>query len=108
MLCIIRDLVDSQTAGRKQSVNLPASTSLNNAAKEIAKICGYAQGSVSVHYERQQGQSSADVSSRLAYLYYIAVSDYCCNVLKWTDISHVSSYGIVSNRDVLVTTFLRI
>lgn len=61
VLCIIRDLVDTQSTGRKQTINLPASTPLGSAAKEIAKICGYVQGSVSVHYEQQDGDTLNDM-----------------------------------------------
>ena len=55
VLCIIRDLVDTQSTGRKQTLNLQASIPLDNAAKEIIKLCGYVEGTVSVHYEQQAG-----------------------------------------------------
>ena len=62
VLCIIRDLVDTQSMGRKHTVNLPASTPLNSVAKEITKQCGYVHGTVSVHYEQHSGDSINDVS----------------------------------------------
>lgn len=63
VLCIIRDFVDTHSIGHKQTINLPASTSLGIATREITKICGYMQGTVSVHYEPQTGQTS-DVSTK--------------------------------------------
>ncbi|XP_005108001.1 ubiquitin carboxyl-terminal hydrolase 47 [Aplysia californica] len=73
VLCIIRDFVDShggQTG--KQSLNLQASLSAQQAAQDIARSCGYKENTVSVHYEQQQGGSDdilleeqdADVSLR--------------------------------------------
>ena len=63
VLCIIRDLVDTQSMGRKQTLNLPASTSQSSAAKEITKLCGYVQGTVSVRYEQQSGDTLTNVST---------------------------------------------
>ncbi|GFO12308.1 ubiquitin carboxyl-terminal hydrolase 47 [Plakobranchus ocellatus] len=56
VLCIIRDLVDNN-AGMvgKQSLNLQASLPARQAARDIARTCGYKHNCVSVHYEQQLG-----------------------------------------------------
>lgn len=75
--------------GRKQTLNLPASTPLNGVAKEITKLCGYVQGTVSVRYEQQLGDTISDVSAggkqerefRLSYymlLNPICLNNFCC------------------------------
>lgn len=56
VLCIIRDLIDSNggMAGKK-TLNLQAVVSARQAARDMARICGYKEDTVSVHYEQQLG-----------------------------------------------------
>ncbi|GFR69510.1 ubiquitin carboxyl-terminal hydrolase 47 [Elysia marginata] len=56
VLCIIRDLIDSNggMAGKK-TLNLQARISAKQAAHDMARTCGYKEDTVSVHYEQQLG-----------------------------------------------------
>ena len=64
VLCIIRDLVDNGGIAGKKTLNLQATVPARQAARDIARTCGYKEDSVSVHYEQQLG--SDDVSLLVA------------------------------------------
>lgn len=50
ILCVVRDLIDANNC-QKQTVNLPASTSLSAAMVEFSRLCGYVADSISYHLE---------------------------------------------------------
>ena len=53
ILCVIRDMIDPQTAGTKMSINLPASTSIGDVIDEIAKTTKYIASSINIKYNKQ-------------------------------------------------------
>lgn len=61
VLCIVRDMVDPHANAVKHTMNLPASMSVQILMNEIAKQFGYMMGTISVHYERQNGADIEEV-----------------------------------------------
>lgn len=79
ILCVIRDMIDPQTAGTKMSINLPASTSIGDVIDEIAKTTKYIASSINIKYNKQ-------VSCELE-----EISLYGCAEQKLSDICMVGS-----------------
>ncbi|XP_046546344.1 LOW QUALITY PROTEIN: ubiquitin carboxyl-terminal hydrolase 47-like [Haliotis rubra] len=85
VLCIITDLVSVTKPGCKHSLNLPASTSVRDALKEITKICNYDPDTVLIHYEISHGGGDDDV----------ILSDVRCSMtylIKHSDQSYFQAY----------------
>ncbi|KAK3608441.1 hypothetical protein CHS0354_035441 [Potamilus streckersoni] len=53
VLCIIRDMVDTQCHGVKHSLNLPATVLVSEFIQEVAKQFGYMAHTINLQYERQ-------------------------------------------------------
>lgn len=72
ILCVIRDMIDPNTAGSKKTVNLPASTSIGDVIDEISKLTRYIASSINIKYNKQVAAEMEEVKYMLirnTYMY---------------------------------------
>ncbi|XP_076079831.1 ubiquitin carboxyl-terminal hydrolase 47-like [Mytilus galloprovincialis] len=62
ILCVIRDMIDPNTAGSKKTVNLPASTSIGDVIDEISKLTRYIASSINIKYNKQVAAELEEIS----------------------------------------------
>lgn len=55
VLCVVRDMIDPQANAVKHTLNLPESMAVQVLLNEVAKQFGYMMGTISLIYERQEG-----------------------------------------------------
>ncbi|WAR06828.1 UBP47-like protein [Mya arenaria] len=55
VLCIVRDMVDTNAGAIKHTMNLQASMSVRCLINEVCKQFGYMLNTISLHYEKQEG-----------------------------------------------------
>lgn len=61
ILCIVRDLLDTQSHGTRHTINLPASTSVKEMISVVAKQFGYADDTINISYQKQTGTTLHEV-----------------------------------------------
>jgi hypothetical protein len=61
-ICIVRDMVDSQSHGIRHTINLPGSTPVKDVMTQFAGMFGYVEETIDVHYEIQTGAELHEVS----------------------------------------------
>ncbi|XP_062588296.1 ubiquitin carboxyl-terminal hydrolase 47-like, partial [Saccostrea cucullata] len=62
ILCIVRDMLDTQCHGIRHTINLPASTTVKDLISQVAQQFGYVEDTIGVTYEKQVGAEIHEVN----------------------------------------------
>ncbi|XP_061169220.1 ubiquitin carboxyl-terminal hydrolase 47-like isoform X7 [Saccostrea echinata] len=62
ILCIVRDMIDTQCHGVRHNINLPASTTVRDLISQVAQQFGYVEDTIGVTYEKQIGAEIHEVN----------------------------------------------
>lgn len=80
ILCIVRDMLDTECHGIRHSINLPASTMVKDMISQVAKQFGYIDDTIDITYEKQTGAEIHKVS--LGKLEYKKLQEVCLSGIK--------------------------
>lgn len=80
ILCIVRDMLDTECHGIRHSINLPASTMVKDMISQVAKQFGYIDDTIDITYEKQTGAEIHEVS--LGKLEYKKLQEVCLSGIK--------------------------
>ena len=72
-LCIVRDLVDPEANAIKHTMNLQGSKSVRSLINDICKQFGYMLNTISVHYEKQEGEDVIEVGNSFRTHWFVQV-----------------------------------